>query len=110
MNQPTKLSCEIDFLPEAYHEAGVQRKNITLRVVVVMAFLCLIGFAAIYQQHIRIVADGQLDELLPLYERAQQETKRLAQLQQLLQSADKQAELCTYFGIPGPAARLWRPW
>ena len=106
MNQPTKLSCEIDFLPEAYHEAGVQRKNITLRVVVVMAFLCLIGFAAIYQQHIRIVADGQLNELLPLYERAQQETKRLAQLQQLLQSADKQAELCTYLRHPWPRSQI----
>jgi Tfp pilus assembly protein PilN len=106
MNAPIKLSCEIDFLPAAYREAGVQRKNVTLRVGVVVAFLAAIGFAAIYQQHLRILSDQQLTELLPSYENAKQETKRLAQLQQLLQTADKQAELCTYLRHPWPRSQI----
>jgi Tfp pilus assembly protein PilN len=106
MNPPIKLACEVDFLPASYYEAGVQRKNITLRVGVVVAFLALIGCAAIYQQHLRILADQQLAELLPQYELAKQETKRLAQLQQLLQIADKQAELCTYLRHPWPRSQI----
>jgi Tfp pilus assembly protein PilN len=100
------MNSEIDFLPASYRESGIQRKNITLRVGVVIAFVTLIGFAAIYQQRIRLLANQQLADLLPSYQRAQQETTRLAQLQQLLQKEDKLADLCIYLRHPWPRSQI----
>jgi hypothetical protein len=97
---------DIDFLPSSYREAGIQRKNVTLRVVVVAAFIGLIGFAAIYQQHLRLVADRQLTELLPIYEQAQRETRHLSELQQFVKASEYRAELCTYLRHAWPRSQI----
>jgi hypothetical protein len=70
---------DIDFLPVAYREVGIQRKNFTLRAVVIVAFVGLVGFGVTYQQHLRIVAQDQLAALLPAYEQSQAEAKRLTE-------------------------------
>lgn len=97
---------DIDFLPLAYHEAGIQRKNFTLRSGVIAAFVLLVGFAVVYQQHLRIVAQDQLTELLPIYEQSQAESKRLVELQHLLQTVERQAELYTYLRHPWPRSQI----
>jgi Tfp pilus assembly protein PilN len=97
---------DIDFLPDVYREAGIQRKNITLRAVVIAAFVSLVGFAVVYQQHLRIVAQEQLAALLPSYEQSQAETKRLAEMQTQLQSVQRQAELYTYLRHPWPRSQI----
>ena len=100
------LPRDIDFLPAAYREAGMQRTNLTLCALVVTIFVVLVTFAAMYQQHMRIVAQEQLAALVPSYQQAQAETKRLADLQQLLHSVEKQAELCTYLRHPWPRSQI----
>ncbi len=97
---------DIDFLPVAYREVGIQRKNITLRAVVIIAFVALVGFGVAYQQHLRILAQQQLADLLPSYEQAQVELKRLGELQLLSQSIERQAELETYLKHPWPRTQI----
>jgi hypothetical protein len=102
----TTTNHEIDFLPASYREAGLKRKNTGLRVVAVVLFVALIGFAAVYQQHLRILSKRQLAEMMPLYDAAKLETQRLAQLQVRLHEASKRAELCTYLRHPWPKSQL----
>jgi hypothetical protein len=105
-SKKTRMNHEIDFLPASYREAGLKRKNTGLRVVAVVAFISLIGFAAIYQQHLRILSKRQLAEIAPLYDAAKLETQRLAQLQTRLAEAAKRAELRTYLRHPWPRSQL----
>ncbi len=100
------MNYDIDFLPASFREAGIQRKNIGLRVVAVVAFVGLIAFAAVYQQYLRHWSDQQLADIVPHYELAKLETVRLAQLQQQLQTAQRKAELCTYLQHPWPRSQL----
>lgn len=97
---------DIDFLPASYHEAGIKRKNVGLRVIVVVVFAALVGCAAIYQQYLRRWSEQQLADIVPHYELAKLETARLAELQKQLQAAQKRAELCTYLRHPWPRSQL----
>src|SRR5437773_12388995 len=92
----TTSNIAIDFLPASYREAGLKRKNNGLRVAAIVMFVGLIGFAVVFQQHLRIQAKQQLAEITPLYDAAKAETQQLAQLQNRLHEASKRAELCTY--------------
>jgi Tfp pilus assembly protein PilN len=97
---------DIDFLPASYREAGVQRKNVGLRVVVIVLFVGVVGYAAIYQQYLRRLSEQQLADIMPHYEMAKLETARLTRLQQQLKSAEKRAELCTYLRHPWPRSQI----
>lgn len=100
------MTTEIDFLPVAYLEAGVHRKNITLRLVIVGAFAAMLVFALLFQQHIRRRAEAQLADLLPEYERAMADSKQLSELQGRVKTAEKQAELYAYLQHPWPRSRI----
>lgn len=100
------MNNEIDFLPVTYLEAGVNRKNITLRFGVVGVFAALLVFALLYQQHLRRRAEGQLAELQPQYERAVADSKLLSDLQARVKTAEKQAELYAYLQHPWPRSRI----
>jgi hypothetical protein len=100
------LTCDIDFLPKEYRQAGRQRKSTTLRVAVGIAFLAVILAAALYQQYLRRLANQQLAGLMPQYERAQQQMQHLAEVQKSLQGEEKQAELWTYLRHPWPRSQL----
>jgi Tfp pilus assembly protein PilN len=103
---PIAMTCDIDFLPASYYEVGLQRKHATLRVVVVVVFLSLVIFAAIYQQFLRSWTNQQLTDLLPQLDLAKQETQHLAELQQSLQTAEKRADLFTYLRHPWPRSQI----
>jgi hypothetical protein len=104
-SNPTTV-VDFDFLPASYHEAGIQRKNITLRLVVVVGFAAFLGFGAVYQQHLRIVADQQLSDVLVDYERAQAQMQRLSQVSERLLMAEKRADLYAYLQHPWPRSQL----
>ena len=74
--------------------------------MVIIAFVALVGFGVAYQQHLRIVAQQQLADLLPSYDQAQVEVKRLGELQLLSQSIERQAELETYLKHPWPRTQI----
>jgi Tfp pilus assembly protein PilN len=102
----TPTTCDIDFLPTSYRQAGIQRKNTTLRVGVSLTFIAVIVFAAFYQQRLRLLAEQQLTGLMPQYDRAKQQMQHMAELQQLLQTEEKRAELCTYLRHPWPRSQI----
>jgi len=104
--QRTKMSLDIDFLPSAFHEAGVQRKTVTWRTVVVAVFAVCVLTAALYQQHLRRQTEDQLLLLEPQSLRAETDSKRLATLQQELRQAEKQAELGAYLSHPWPRSQI----
>ena len=97
---------EIDFLPVAYLEAGVHRKNVTLRFVFVGVFAALLVFALLFQQHLRRRAEAQLADLMPEYSRAVADSKQLSQLQVRVKQVEKQAELYAYLAHPWPRSRI----
>jgi Tfp pilus assembly protein PilN len=104
--QAQPLTFDVDFLPKEYRQAGRQRKSTTLRVAVGVAFLAVILAAAVYQQSLRRLSDRQLAGLMPQYQRAQQQMQHLTEIQKLLQSEEKQAELWTYLRHPWPRSQL----
>ncbi|HEY2882725.1 MAG TPA: hypothetical protein VGJ15_09835 [Pirellulales bacterium] len=104
LSKPSTI--DIDFLPASFREAGIQRKNITWRLVVVVMVVGSIAAAAIYQQHLRRQAERELAAILPQYEQAKLQRKHLAETQQLLQLAEKRAELCTYLRHPWPRSQI----
>ncbi|HZZ28617.1 MAG TPA: hypothetical protein VFE46_11500 [Pirellulales bacterium] len=104
VNNP--LSRDIDFLPTSFYEAHLQRKHSTWRVAVVVAFIALIVFAAIYQQFLRKLGDDQLAKLVPQFEQAKAHTEHLAQLQQALQTAERRADLFAYLRHPWPRSQI----
>jgi Tfp pilus assembly protein PilN len=100
------MTKDIDFLPVTHLEAGVHRKNFTLRVTIASVFLAMLAFAALFQQHLRTQAEAQLAELLPQYYQAVADTKKLTDLQRHVRTAEKQAELLTYLQNPWPRSRI----
>ncbi len=100
------MTCEIDFLPVTYLEAGAHRKNVTLRFVFVGLFAAMLAFALLYQQHLRQRAEKQLAELMPEYYRAMADSKQLSSLQAQVKTARKQAELYAYLDHPWPRSRI----
>ena len=97
---------EIDFLPVQYRQKHVQQRFQPWRIVVVAAFAVLLS-TAVFSQHARKTrAEKQLAALIPQYDLAVGQNRKLAELQAQLTPARNTAELFTYLRHPWPRTQL----
>jgi hypothetical protein len=97
---------EIDFLPEEHRRRYVQRQTKPWRVVVVVVFLALLATAVLTQLGREKAAEGKLARILPQYELAVSQNRRLTEIHAELDEARDTAELLTYLRHPWPRTQL----
>jgi Tfp pilus assembly protein PilN len=97
---------DIDFLPIDYRQQHVQRRSQPWQIVVVFAFGLLVAAAVLGQYHRKRRAEAEMIAVLPQYEMAVQQNRRLAEVQSQLQQARANAELLTYLRHPWPRSQL----
>lgn len=97
---------DIDFLPLVYREATLKRKNMKLRLAVVVLFAMMIGGAAIYQQWLRREATRELAALELPYLEAMAKRAKLANLKSRVEQMEKVAELWAYLRHPWPRSQI----
>ena len=97
---------DIDFLPVQYRQKRVQRQSQPWRIVVAVAFAVLLGAAAFTQQGRKRQAEKRLEAILPQYELAVSQNRKLAELHARLNTARNAAELFTYLRHPWPRTQL----
>lgn len=97
---------DVDFLPVKYRQKRVRRQSQPLRVVVVAVFGVLLAVAAFDQQGRKREADTELAKIMPRYDLAVGQNRRLAGLHTRLAPARDAAELFTYLRHPWPRTQL----
>jgi hypothetical protein len=106
MNEDLKSLCNIDFLPQRYREAKINRSASAWRVVCVFLLAGLLLTASYYQsQHLR-QAREDLVRVDLLYAKAQAQAKLIAESQVKNAPAIHKAELLTYLRHPWPRTQI----
>jgi Tfp pilus assembly protein PilN len=99
---------EIDFLPAEYRRQHTRRQQQPWRVLVVLAFLGVLGAAGFAQSRLRRQVESELAAVGPARAMAAQRQTELAQLQTRLATARARADLITYLRHPWPRTQLIR--
>jgi Tfp pilus assembly protein PilN len=97
---------DIDFLPVQYHHNYAYRQSKPWQIIVVASFLGLVAIVTVSQKIHRRFVERELNGLLPAYETAVAQERRLTDVQNQLQHLDKEAELITYLHHPWPRSQL----
>jgi Tfp pilus assembly protein PilN len=97
---------DIDFLPIDYRQQHVQRRSQPWQIVVVLVFGLLVAVAALGQYHHKRRTEAELAAVLPQYDTAVRENRRLGEIQSQLHEARATAELLTYLRHPWPRSQL----
>jgi Tfp pilus assembly protein PilN len=106
MNEDLKSLCTIDFLPQRYREAKINRSASAWRVVCVFLLAGLLLTASYFQsQHLR-QAREDLARVDVLYAQAQAQAKAIAASQVKNAPATHEAELLTYLRHPWPRTQI----
>lgn len=97
---------DLDFLPQRYREARLQRKTRTWRAGVLVGFAGLVCAAIIGQYTIRQATERDLTVVRELYRAYEAQKQRLATLEQQLAPERARADLLTYLRHPWPRTRI----
>jgi hypothetical protein len=97
---------EIDFLPVQYRQKRVQRRSQPWRIVVVASFAVLLATAVLSQQTRKRQVEKELAVVMPQYDLAVGQNRKLAELQAQLTTARNAASLFTYLRHPWPRTQL----
>jgi Tfp pilus assembly protein PilN len=97
---------DIDFLPSKYREASAQRRTRYYRLLVVVAFVGLLGAAFAGQYALQIHVARELDHVRDQYQRVLGYSNRLAQLERERVPCDAEAQLCTRLRDPWPRTQI----
>jgi len=97
---------EIDFLPVQYRQKYARRQWQPWRVAVVAAFAVLLVAAVFSQRDRKRQAEKELAAIVPQYDLAVRQNRRLAEIWTQLDTARNTAELFTYLRHPWPRTQL----
>jgi len=97
---------EIDFLPVQYRQKYARRQWRPWRVAVVTAFAVLLMAAVFGQRDRKRRAETELAAIVPQYDLAVGQNRRLAEIWTQLDAARNTAELLTYLRHPWPRTQL----
>ena len=97
---------DIDFLPVQYHQKRVKRRSQPWRIVVVAVFAVLLAAAVCSQRGRKTQAEKELAAIMPQYELAASQDRKLAELHLQLNAARNAAELFTYLRHPWPRTQI----
>lgn len=97
---------DIDFLPVHYRQKRVQRQSQPWRVFAVAVFAALLAAAVFNQQGRSRRAETELAAIMPQYDLAVGQNRKLAGLHDKLSPARNTAELSTYLRHPWPRTQL----
>ncbi len=100
------MTNEIDFLPVTYLEAGVHRKNFTLRMGMIWCVCGVVVLRDVVPTAFAPAGRSAACRINPQYERAVADSKQLSDLQTRVKTAEKQAELYAYLQHPWPRSRI----
>jgi len=104
--KPEQPMQELDFLPTQYRQKHVQRRSQPWRIVIVAAFIVLLGTATgvqyLYKQHV----EEALAAITEPYDRVVRQAEKMAQVQSRLEATRTAAELYTYLHHPWPRTQL----
>jgi hypothetical protein len=96
----------IDFLPEIYRERKALHHARIWWGIVVLIFGVAIGSTAAAQYLLRRSIQRQIDDLAPQFKQAQEQVRKLAQVQTENRTAGELAGLVTYLEQPWPRTQL----
>lgn len=97
---------EIDFLPVEYRQKHAQRQSQPWQIVVAVAIVGLVSVAAISQSYRKRSLEKDLAMIASAYDEAEEQQKRLMDLQKECKSSAARAELYTYLKHPWPRSQL----
>jgi hypothetical protein len=97
---------EIDFLPIEYRQKHARRQSQPWQLFVITAMVGLVATAALVQRFHRARVENDLATLVPVYDAAVNQQKRLAETQQQYAAATARANLYTYLRHPWPRSQL----
>lgn len=97
---------EIDFLPAEYREKRARLQTQPWQLIVGLVVVALVAVAAAVQYHRRSQLAAELAAVTPQYDAAQQQNRRLSELQGQLAAARADAELFAYLHHPWPSTRI----
>jgi hypothetical protein len=97
---------QIDFLPEAYRQRDVHRKNRWSRVVVVLLFVGLLAAGGFVLRKRRAAVEADLELARQDYEIMMAQTTTLAKAQATLSQSRGEANLVAYLKHPWSRARI----
>lgn len=97
---------QIDFLPHSYRRENTRRRRQAWQFMAVALVAGIIATASLFQAHTAAGLQARVDKVIPQYQEAQQQNKRLAELKVKLKIAQDQAELFTYLRHPWPKTQV----
>lgn len=97
---------DIDFLPVRYRQRHVRRQSQPWRIAVVAAFAGLLAAAVLSQHSRKRQAEKELAAIIPQYDLAVGQNRKLAEVHARLNTARANAELFTYLRHPWPRTQL----
>jgi len=97
---------DIDFLPAQYHRQHASRQSQPWRIVVVAAFVALLGVAVFGQHRFERGVEDELTAIAPQYDLAVAQNELLSEFQSRLKTKQDTAALYTYLRHPWPRTRL----
>ncbi|HUT09061.1 MAG TPA: hypothetical protein VMY42_01065 [Thermoguttaceae bacterium] len=97
---------DIDFLPAQYHRQHASRQSQPWRIVVVAAFVALLGGAIFAQYRLERGVEDELAAIAPQHDLAVAQNDRLTEFQSQLKAKHDTAALYTYLRHPWPRTQL----